>query len=521
MTDARIESLKRNSILLALLFAFASAANLLKEVVVARQYGATATMDAFEIAFTLPNLIGNFLMGGLGGALVPHAVAWIGPQGVAQRNLWTFVRAVSGRLLAILVPLLALAFLFARPLVAGLGYGLGTAGLDLSASLLRVLLLAGLIALPLGLFVAVAHSFGRFTLAGLPGGLGPLTLAAMVLVLSPALGIHALAWGFVGGQGLSLGLMAGYLVYLRRRRTGAEPGRTVEPAEIRGSLAAVGLVFLGWSGGILNVTVDKLMASGLEAGRVAALGYAYKVMTLPISLFSSVVGVALLPALSAAAQARNASSQQRALSYSVRLLALLLIPATAALIFAPDLLVRGLYERKSFDALATDLTASALAMYAPAVLFRSFLTIFITLLYARHRTRLVAVISLATVLLNPLLNWVLMQRFSHAGIALSTSFVTFLHAAALVALVPDLRRLMRTRAVLSSLGRALLASAVMVAGILTGGRALAGRGVSPIAVTLVVVLGGAVLYAGSLALLGGGELREVWRSIGRKPARSA
>ena len=97
MSDTHITSLKRSSLILAVLYAFASVAHLVKEVVIAREFGATAAMDAFEIAFTLPNLLGNFLLGGLGGALIPHAVAWIGETQRAQRNLWIFVGSVGWR----------------------------------------------------------------------------------------------------------------------------------------------------------------------------------------------------------------------------------------------------------------------------------------------------------------------------------------------------------------------------------------------------------------------------------------
>mgnify|MGYP007044780627 CR=1 FL=1 len=142
MTDARIASLKRSSLVLAALYAFASGANLVKEVVIAREFGATAAMDAFEIAFTLPNLLGNFLMGGLGGALIPHAVVWIGARQQAQRNLWIYVRAVSWRLLWILLPFLAfcamaVGLLASRSRGGWLGMGLAGSWLWLRGRLRR------------------------------------------------------------------------------------------------------------------------------------------------------------------------------------------------------------------------------------------------------------------------------------------------------------------------------------------------------------------------------------------------
>jgi putative peptidoglycan lipid II flippase len=515
MNRVSIDALKRSSMLLAGLYAFSSVANLVKEVVVAREFGATAAMDAFEIAWGIPYLLGNFLLGGVGGALVPHVVAWIDAQGRAQRNLWVFWRRVLWRLGAAVWGLAALGILFAPQVVQVLGYGLDDAGHVLSARLLRVLLVGTALMLPLGLSVVVAHAFGRFTWAGLPAGLGALTIALTVALLGARWGVRSLAWGTIVGQALSLTMMLTVLGLLHRTRTSEDAGPPVDPKVVRSSLAAVALVLLGWGGGILNVLVDKLMASGLEPGRVAALGYAYKMMMIPIGLFSSVVGVALLPALSHAAKAGDEGAERRALSYSVRALALILIPATAAFLAAPDLLVRGLYERKTFDATATDLTSVALAAYAPAILFRSFLTIFVTLLYARHRTRLAAAASLATVLVNPALNAILMKPYAHAGIAWSTSLVTFGHAAVLVWLVPSLRVLMRSRPILASLGRALGAAAVMAVAIRIGGQALAHTGASAVLVTAMVVVGGALVYAMSLALLGGRELREVAGALRR------
>ncbi len=514
MSNGPIDALKRSSILLGSLYGVSQVAGLAKEIVVAQEFGATGVMDAFEIAHNLPQLMANFVMGGLGGALIPHAVRYL-REGGATASYFAFLRQVGVRLVLVLGTLMALAYWKSYGVVKLLGPGLPNSDMALASDLLRTLLVGAFLSLLLGLMVAACHGLRRFGVAGLPGSISPLVMAVAVAWTASSVGIRGLAGGYVVGQALSLALLTAYLVRVRRNETQSE-GPTVSSDAWRMSLAAVTLVFLGWSGGIINVTVDKLMASTLPAGRVAALGYGYKMMMIPIGLFNSVVGVALLPHLSAAAHDDDEAGQRRALTYSIRLLALLLIPAAVAFMVVPHQLVRGLYERRNFDAAATDLTSIALSMYAPAILFRSFLTVFVTLLYARHRTRMVAFLSLLTVGLNVLTNWWLMGLYGHGGVALSTSLVTFLHAAALLALVPTLRAVLGSRLVLLSLARATIGAGVMAVGLRGLGSFLQSRDTPAVVVTIATIVAGGAIYSIAMMILGGGEMGEVWRSVTRR-----
>jgi peptidoglycan biosynthesis protein MviN/MurJ (putative lipid II flippase) len=110
---------------------------------------------------------------------------------------------------------------------------------------------------------------------------------------------------------------------------------------------------------------------------------------------------------------------------------------------------------------------------------------------------------------------VLMKPLGHAGIALSTSLVTFAHAVALLLWVPQLRALAVHRPLLASLARAVVAAAVMAVAIRLGGPALKRAGVDAVTVTLAVVVGGAAVYGLMLEAMGGRELREVAGSLRR------
>jgi putative peptidoglycan lipid II flippase len=324
--------------------------------------------------------------------------------------------------------------------------------------------------------------------------------------------VQSIALGFVAGQAVLLLVLSAQLRWVARS-TRSDGGAGPDAAVARTTFAAAALVLAGWAGGMLNIVVDWLMASTLDSGRVAALRFSFQVMSIPIDLFSAAAGVALLPALSRAVQDRDGEAERRTMVYAMRLLAVLVVPAAAGLAVAARPLVAGLFERQAFDAQATSLTAAALRFYAPGIVFRALMTLWMSHLYAQRRVAVVATIGLGSVVVNAAANWLFMSWLGHVGIALSTTVVHLL--AAVLLLMADRRALplILDVAVGRSWLRAVIAAVVMsvTLWLFTGTSRI--EALSPLMEMFLVVSCGAASFAASLALLRGGELGEIWKAV--------
>jgi putative peptidoglycan lipid II flippase len=215
---------------------------------------------------------------------------------------------------------------------------------------------------------------------------------------------------------------------------------------------------------------------------VSALYYGGLLWALPGTLVASNAGTLLLPRLSAEVAAGDPVPLQHTLRRSLRLMILVMTPATVLTCACARDAVGLLFERGLFSGGAADLTAAVLAALGLCLVAQGIGSVFNLLLYATGRTHVVAISGLARVGLNALLNIVLMRLWGAVGIALSTS-VTLVAWTVIVS--SPFRRELARRGIASPLDRDLAAVALRAA--LAGGGGL----LAIVAIQALPVLAGA------------------------------
>ena len=118
----------------------------------------------------------------------------------------------------------------------------------------------------------------------------------------------------------------------------------------------------------INVLVNTYLASGEQPGAVSWLGYAFRLMYLPIGLFGVSIAIASLPDISRQAVADDHAAIRRIVARGLRMMLMLNVPATLGLIALAEPIVSVLYERNRFGPADTIATAAALTCYAPGLL---------------------------------------------------------------------------------------------------------------------------------------------------------
>jgi len=407
---------------------------LLREVVAAALFGASNDKAAYVIGYYLPFFVQRLLLGGtLSIVLIPTISRYLaqGDEEEAHRvtsSLLTLVALVGvgmvivGELAApLLVP------------IAAPGFAATPGLLELAIRLTRIIFIA-MFFLALAVFATgYLQAHQHFTVPALAPLLFNGVIIAGTLVLGPRVGIAGLAISWV------LGTAAQFLVQVpMARRFGLRWRPAIDfnhPAIVEiGRLAVPAM--LGLAIVEINAYVARFFASFLPAApgvnAVAILDYAYEVVQAPVGIFAISIATAVFPSLARHAAAGAREELRSMSSVGLRTTVFAILPITALALALRSPLIRLLFERGQFSPAATDAVAASFALYAiglPA--FAAYYVVTRTY-YALHDMTTPVRIGVVMIALNALLDYLLMQVFGVAGIALAASIVGHINVAALL-----------------------------------------------------------------------------------------
>jgi putative peptidoglycan lipid II flippase len=253
-----------------------------------------------------------------------------------------------------------------------------------------------------------------------------------------------------------------------------------------------------------------MIASGLEKGSASALYYASRVEELTLGLFTIALSVVLLPAFSAQAAARDTREMKKTLDFSLRLVALVTIPAAAGLAVLHRPIIRVLFERGAFDSESTAMSSLCLVFFALGLPFVSGVKIVAPVFFSLKDTRTPVVVGTGVLVLNVVLSLVLMGPLRVGGLALSLSIAQALNFVVLfVWMERKIGPVRKDRAVVTGI-KALAASLLMAGALFLAGPVIDDPGapfVRQAAVLLVAIVLGIGIYGLVMRILGPQETR--------------
>lgn len=409
-----------------------------REVIIARQYGATGQTDAFLVGMMVPGLILGLFAGGLGTLVVPWYLGHKKEDPERARLLVDQVALVWAIVFALVCVGI---WVFAPQLIHLFAGGFEGARYDLAVQVTRLLVPIGFINTMTGLFTGLLQAESSFLVAIICTLAGNVTVVVSLLVFSSRLGIHA--WT-LGQTLMAIVSFVPLVVLLAGRRYGFFRRFDVRHMDWPAILQFVALLMpLVLSGGVvaLNVMVDRWVASRLTEGAIAALNFSSRIWTLPITLLAVPIATAVFPSFSSMAiSGSTLHAMDDKVRRTVAFLAYIVIPSSVGIITLATPITRLLFQRGAFDATATSLTAACVQMYALGLVFQAVEPILAKVFYAFRNTVTPLLISLGIVGANVAGNIILSRYLGAAGIALATS-VTVAMGTTLYALL--LRRYFR------------------------------------------------------------------------------
>jgi putative peptidoglycan lipid II flippase len=319
-----------------------------KVVVTARYFGASDALDAFLIAFLLPNFLVETVAGTVTQSLVP---ALIRKPGDAATRL---TRAALSGMLALMTCSAVLLAAASRWILPWLGASFPPEKLALT----RSLMLGMLVWLPLGACSAVwrgvLHANNRVALAAAVQ-MGTPVITMLLLAGAAQMGVWVLSLAVVMGAAFEFAILG-----FAARRSGYPvwPGRPAWTPEWAGHQAIYLPLLAGAAIASGCGLVDQAAAAALGSGSVAALTYGVKFTTVLVAVGGMAMSAAVLPEFSRLVAQRRWAALRHALLVHAGAMLLLLVPLTAALIWWSPELVRLLYQRGEFGPEEASVVAS-------------------------------------------------------------------------------------------------------------------------------------------------------------------
>ena len=403
-----------------------------RDLVIARVFGAGLVTDAFFVAFKLPNFLRRlFAEGAFSQAFVPILAEYKNRRGEAETRL--LVDHVAG-LLALALFIVSVAGVLAAPVIIYItapGFAASPGKFDLTVDLLRVtfpyIFFISLTALAGG----ILNTYSRFSVPAITPALLNLSFIGFALWGAPHFDppVTALAWAVFAGGVAQLTLQVPFLA-----RLGLLPRfrLNLKDEGVWRVLRQMGPAVFGVSIGQVSLVINVIFASFLVTGSVSWLYYADRLMEFPIGLLGVALGTILLPSLSKHYAERSARQYSELLDWGLRLTLLLAAPAAAALALLAVPLVATLFHYGAFGAEDVFLTRRAVLAYSLGLIGLVMVKVLAPGFYARQDIRTPVKIALMTLAITQLMNFAFVWHLKHAGLALAIGLGACFNAALLL-----------------------------------------------------------------------------------------
>ena len=404
---------------------------LMRDVVLARMFGASAEMDAFNVAFRLPNLLRRvFAEGAFSQAFVPLFSAARSRDGdVAARVL---LSDVASALFWILLAVSTLGVLGAPILVWVIASGFAdqpdkfALATQLTRWMFPYILMMSLVAC----LAAALNTFKRFAVPAFTPVLLNLAFIGAALGLAPHLQtpILALAIAVLVGGALQLSIQYAAVVRMGWLPRLVSPMAAFRSASVQHVLRQMLPALLGVSVAQISLIINTNIASYLPTGSVSWVSYADRLMELPTALLGVAIGTILLPGMSTAFASQDSARYQALIDWGLRLTLLIALPATLGLALLASDVISVLFEGQRFTAFDVKQTADALTGYCIGLVGLIAVKVLAPAYYARRDLATPVKIAVIALIVTQLANLVLVPHFAHAGLTAAISVGALLNA---------------------------------------------------------------------------------------------
>jgi putative peptidoglycan lipid II flippase len=526
---------------------------LVREMVFARYFGAGFLYDAYQVAFTIPNVLRDlFAEGALSAAFVKVFTDYQLKK--SEEEAWRLASMVLNAMVVVLSAIVLLGILLAPYFVPLIAPGFSPEKAHLTVVMTQIMLPFILLVAMAALAMGVLNTKGRF---GVPASASTaFNVISIIVGLIFAFWLSGGSWekavdkesvATAGAQWAIIGMAIGTLIggaaqfliqvpSLWRVGFRFSPLISFTDEGVRKVMRLMAPAILGTSAVQINVLVNTVFVTEIDGGR-SWLSYAFRLMQFPIGVFGVAIGTAAIPALSRLASQNDFAGFRKTLSDSIGLVFFLTLPSACGLVVLSEPIIRLLYERGAFKAGDTTMTAYALAGYTIGLTGYAAIKVLSPSFYALDDAKKPMIIALCSIVVNAIASYIFMRVFSqvgvtaehphgfgHVGVALATSTVALVNFLALAYFMRRRIKRINGSEMLGSFIRIAAASALLSAAAyfsyygLTMALGVDGFFVRLIEVFVPIAVGGTVFLV-TAKLFGVKELNQAYNNFAKRLGR--
>lgn len=420
---AKAQGLAIAAAIVALGFVASRLLGVLRTSAIGYQFGSPPELDAWRVAFQVPDLIFQVLAGAtMGSAFIPvFARLW---RNDGEARAWQLANAALTLVTAATAVACVLAFILAPvivPLLApGLGEDIGRRDelVDEAVRLTRWMLLSPLLFAMSGMVTGILNARQQFLLPALAPNLYNLAIIFGALVLAERWGINGLTAGVIIGAALHLAIQVPGLV---RERMRFAPRLDLKDSAVREVLRLMGPRMIGLGAVQANLIVTVYFASKVGASAISNINYAFTIAQLPLGIFGMALSTAAFPRLADQAAGGELDELRSTISRVFRFIMFLTIPAAVGLALLREPITALLLLGGAFTSADAHVVALALGWYCLGIVPQAGIEIHSRGFYALGDTRTPVVLTVLSVAVNAALAAFLWERFDYGGLAFAAS----------------------------------------------------------------------------------------------------
>lgn len=484
-----------------------------REILIARNYGAGADTDAYFLASTVITMI-SVISTPIASAVIPMLTKVQQEGGIKKKHKYT--SNLTNIMLVVTGVIMLVGFFVVPYLVQIMAHGFFEEQYILTVQLIRIGLPTVVLSALMGIFRGYLQSEGNF----LDTAISDLILNAgyliFLLFFSVFCDIRWLMVTVIVSNAVRVGLQ---LVLLRKLQYHHTRVMSFGDQHIRETLILILPIIISVLVNDLNQLIDKSFAAGLDTGTISALNYASKTNNAIMAIFITSMVTVLFPNLASAVAKGERDELRGMVSGGLRAILVLTIPATVGLIFLAQPVVKLAFERGAFDGTATQMTADCLIFYSVGLVGMSLRAYLERAFYAAHDTKTPMLNAVAAVIINVLLNFILIRFMVHKGLAMATSMAAIVASLGLLVLLRKKVGSIGLLSVAKTAVKSVISAAIMGVAVLMGRYFMAQN--SHDAILEMILLGldvciGGCIYTVSMILMKeetfiqGGHMLKTW-----------
>ncbi|MBU1164740.1 murein biosynthesis integral membrane protein MurJ [Patescibacteria group bacterium] len=436
---------------------------ILRDRVLAGEFGAGYELDIYYASFRIPDLIFNLLvLGAISAGFIPIFVSYLKRGKVkeilgfkSQKKAWQVANLVLNSLIVCMIVATIILIIFAPILVRLIAPGFTDEQLDLTANLTRIMFLSPILLGISAIIGGILQSFKRFFVYSLAPIFYNIGIIIGALYLVDYFGIYGLAWGVVLGAFLHLAIQVPATYNLGYRYTWILDFKDKGLRRII-KMMVPRTLSLGITQ--INLLVITIIASTLAVGSITVFNFANNLQSFPLGIFGISFAIAAFPTLAELASKKNLDKFIESFSSTFRQILFLVIPSSVLLLILRAQIVRIVLGTGRFDWEDTVMTLNTLGFFALSLFAQSLIPLLARAFYSFHDSKTPFLTGLFSAVVNIILSLLFIKRYDVAGLALAFSISSILNFVLLIIFLRFQTKKLDGINISLTLGKVLLAS---------------------------------------------------------------